>query len=137
MPDARPPYNPRAASQDERTRRRSPALRSLLVPLCCATCALAACIQVTVIPSPSAADTAAVAPAEASDAWYRAGDETLRSALARTMSDEPARNVILFIGDGMSLSTVTAARILEGQLRGQPGEENMLSFERMPWTGLS
>src|SRR6185436_34314 len=42
-----------------------------------------------------------------------------------------------FIGDGMSLATVTAARILEGQLRGQSGEENMLSFERMPWTGLS
>jgi len=112
-------------------------LRSPLVPLCCATCALAACIHIEVTPSSPPADTAAVAPAEASDAWYRAGDETLRSALARNISDEPARNVILFIGDGMSLSTVTAARILEGQLRGQPGEENMLSFERLPWTGLS
>jgi alkaline phosphatase len=30
-----------------------------------------------------------------------------------------AKNAILFIGDGMGISTVTAARILEGQLRGR------------------
>ncbi len=48
-----------------------------------------------------------------------------------------ARNVILFVGDGMGVSTVTAARILEGQLRGQTGEENLLSFERFPYTALS
>ena len=42
------------------------------------------------------------------------------------------RNVILFVGDGMGVSTVTAARILDGQRRGQPGEENWLSFERFP-----
>jgi alkaline phosphatase len=43
-----------------------------------------------------------------------------------------ARNVILFVGDGMSLPTVAAARIYEGQLRGRPGEENRLSFEEFP-----
>jgi alkaline phosphatase len=48
-----------------------------------------------------------------------------------------ARNVILFVGDGMGVATVTAARILEGQLRGQTGEENLLSFERFPYTALS
>ena len=40
-----------------------------------------------------------------------------------------AKNVILFIGDGMGISTITAARIYEGQKRGQSGEENLLSFE--------
>ncbi|MEO0419959.1 MAG: alkaline phosphatase [Pseudomonadota bacterium] len=40
-----------------------------------------------------------------------------------------AKNVILFIGDGMGISTITAARIYEGQKRGRPGEENLLSFE--------
>ncbi len=40
------------------------------------------------------------------------------------------RNAILFIGDGMGVSTVTAARIFAGQQRGEPGEENTLSFER-------
>ena len=48
-----------------------------------------------------------------------------------------AKNVILFVGDGMGLTTVTAARILEGQLRGQPGEENRLSFERFPHVALA
>jgi alkaline phosphatase len=112
-------------------------MRSLLATSCCTTVALAACVHIEMTPSPPAEARSAVAPVQASDAWYRAGEETLRSALALRMNDEPARNVILFIGDGMSLSTVTAARMLEGQLRGEPGEENALSFERMPWTGLS
>ena len=48
-----------------------------------------------------------------------------------------AKNIILFIGDGMSISTVTAARILEGQQKGMSGEENSLSFGRFPFTGLA
>ena len=36
----------------------------------------------------------------------------------------------------MGVSTVTAARILDGQLRGQPGEENQLAFERLPHVAL-
>lgn len=47
-----------------------------------------------------------------------------------------AKNVILFIGDGMGLSTVTAARIYDGQSRGETGEENLLSFEKLPNTAL-
>ena len=37
----------------------------------------------------------------------------------------------------MSISTLTAARILEGQMRGESGEENYLSFERFPFVALS
>ena len=37
----------------------------------------------------------------------------------------------------MSVATVTAARILAGQLQDKTGEENVLSFERMPYTGFS
>ena len=48
-----------------------------------------------------------------------------------------AKNVILFIGDGMGVSTVTAIRILDGQQKGMPGEENVLSFERFPHLALS
>ncbi len=53
--------------------------------------------------------------------------------------EEPAlaRNVIVFVGDGMGLSTVTAARILDGQLRGEAGEDNLLSFERFTHTAFS
>ena len=48
-----------------------------------------------------------------------------------------AKNIILFVGDGMSFGTVTAARILEGQQQGMPGEENSLSFGNFPFTGLA
>lgn len=47
-----------------------------------------------------------------------------------------AKNVILFIGDGMGISTITAARIYEGQKRGMTGEENALSFEKFPQAAL-
>ncbi len=40
-----------------------------------------------------------------------------------------AKNVILFIGDGMGVSTVTAARIYAGQKQGMSGEEHVLPFE--------
>jgi alkaline phosphatase len=66
--------------------------------------------------------------------WFRNGAAT---AHARGADRGRARNVILFVGDGMSLTTVAAARILEGQRRGQPGEENALSFERFDHTALS
>lgn len=45
-------------------------------------------------------------------------------------ADAKAKNVILFIGDGMGISTITAARIYEAQKRGETGEENQLSFEK-------
>jgi alkaline phosphatase len=48
-----------------------------------------------------------------------------------------AKNVILFVGDGMGITTLTASRILEGQLRGESGEENSLSFEQFPYVALS
>lgn len=47
-----------------------------------------------------------------------------------------AKNIILFVGDGMGISTLTAARIFQGQQQGQPGEENSLSFEQFPFSGL-
>ena len=47
-----------------------------------------------------------------------------------------AKNVILFVGDGMGISTVTAARILAGQLQGEMGEDHQLSFETMPYSGF-
>lgn len=48
-----------------------------------------------------------------------------------------AKNVILFIGDGMGVSTVTAIRILDGQQKGLSGEDNVLPFEQFPHVALS
>lgn len=55
---------------------------------------------------------------------------------AAAPAEPKAKNVILFIGDGMGISTITAARIYDGQKRGQTGEENVLSFERFPNVAL-
>ncbi|MEQ1511090.1 MAG: alkaline phosphatase [Lysobacteraceae bacterium] len=66
--------------------------------------------------------------------WFRAG---AAQAAARGAMSGKAKNVILFVGDGMSLTTVAAARIFDGQRKGGSGEENMLSWEEFPNTGLS
>ena len=60
---------------------------------------------------------------------------TAQNRVATTVA--PAKNVILFIGDGMGVSTVTAVRILDGQRKGMPGEENVLPFERFPYLALA
>lgn len=44
--------------------------------------------------------------------------------------------MILFLGDGMSVTTLTAARILKGQLEGRSGEEGSLFFEKFPNVAL-
>jgi alkaline phosphatase len=69
--------------------------------------------------------------------WNAEGRDAIDRAKQLTNTRARARNVILFVGDGMGISTVTAARILQGQLRGEPGEENLLSFERFPFVALS
>lgn len=57
-------------------------------------------------------------------------------AVTGAQAADGPRNVILFVGDGMGVSTVTAARILDGQNKGGSGEENLLSFERFPHVAL-
>lgn len=65
--------------------------------------------------------------------WKENAQKYLREILAADSYNTPkrAKNVILFMGDGMSLATVAAARMYMG------GEEKSLSFERFPHFGLS
>ena len=72
----------------------------------------------------------------AQNAWFKAGREAVKKASAG-LPKAHARNVILFVGDGMGIATVTAARILDGQQNGKSGEENLLSFEKLPYTAFS
>ncbi|XP_054710256.1 alkaline phosphatase, tissue-nonspecific isozyme-like [Uloborus diversus] len=71
--------------------------------------------------------------------WY----DQAKAQLLRNLRDSKesgsavARNVILFIGDGMGLTTVTTARILRGQLQGKTGEENQLAFDRFQHVALA
>lgn len=74
---------------------------------------------------------------ESAAGWQRDGWSALERAKAEKPRKGRAKNVILFIGDGMGVSTLTASRILEGQLRHESGEENRLSFEQFPFSGLS
>ena len=68
--------------------------------------------------------------------WFTSGQEAIERRLAQRANVKSARNIILFIGDGMGVSTVTAARILDGQSKGTQGEKNILSFETFPNVAL-
>jgi len=68
---------------------------------------------------------------------YQSAQQLLTANINRAQVNGKAKNIILFIGDGMSVATVTAARIYEGQQRGNTGEENFLSFEEFPHLALS
>lgn len=72
---------------------------------------------------------------QSSSQWYVDAQTKLTEKL-HTNNQFKAKNVILFVGDGMGISTLTAARILEGQMSGEPGEEHYLSFEQFPHTAL-
>lgn len=74
---------------------------------------------------------------QANDAYFKAAQAQLAANLAKQPITGKAKNIVLFIGDGMGISTVTAARILEGQKRGVDGESNNLSFEVFPYGALS
>ena len=69
--------------------------------------------------------------------WFTDAQESVKTKRGYVGKAKSAKNVILFVGDGMGVSTVTAARILEGQLKGLQGEENSLSFDLFPFTGLA
>lgn len=69
--------------------------------------------------------------------WYEQGARAVKKAQFLWPNVRRAKNVILFVGDGMGVSTVTAARILDGQAKGLKGEENQLSFEKLPYLALS
>src|SRR6185312_10875958 len=71
---------------------------------------------------------------ETPDWWFRAGAAAAHAGAPRKSH---AKNVIVFLGDGMSITTITAARIYDGQQKGGSGEENRLSFEYFPATALS
>uniref|UniRef100_A0A8C3C744 Alkaline phosphatase n=1 Tax=Cairina moschata TaxID=8855 RepID=A0A8C3C744_CAIMO len=70
--------------------------------------------------------------------WRQQAQETLRDALRlQRLNQNVAKNLILFLGDGMGVSTVTAARILKGQLQNRKGEESLLEMDKFPYVALA
>lgn len=77
------------------------------------------------------------AMAEDQNTWITDGQAALAAAKKLHPNLKGAKNVILFVGDGMGVSTVTGARIFEGQEKGIDGERNQLAFEKLPYLALS
>ncbi|KCZ45491.1 alkaline phosphatase [Hyphomonas pacifica] len=75
-------------------------------------------------------------PVQAEDAYFQSAAASVQNRIA-TRGVKPAKNVILFVGDGMSIPTITAARIYAGQKRGLDGESYSLTMETLPHMALS
>lgn len=84
----------------------------------------------TVVPSVGAANA---------NKWYDEGEKQLVQNMALVENTQTAKNIVLIVGDGMGISTLTAGRILVGQTQAdnEGGEEYALSFERFPYVALS
>jgi alkaline phosphatase len=88
---------------------------------------LAGCVTATPVQRP------APAPPQANDATFRSAAQRI----AAIPTSPRARNVIIFIGDGMGVATVTAARIYAGQRQERDGESYSLTLDTFPHTALS
>jgi len=70
--------------------------------------------------------------------WKKEAQKSIRDKLRQRPIERQAKNVIFFLGDGMSVPTVTSTRIFKGQLENLTfGEEADLSFDKFPYTGVS
>uniref|UniRef100_A0A673LRX2 Alkaline phosphatase n=1 Tax=Sinocyclocheilus rhinocerous TaxID=307959 RepID=A0A673LRX2_9TELE len=69
--------------------------------------------------------------------WNDQARRMLQAALTLPLRAHRAKNILLFLGDGMGVSTVSAARILRGQMEGQSGEETLLAMDTFPYVALS
>ena len=101
---------------------------------------LTACASQTVAPPyPARIDVPAIQrPAgETPQWWFRNGAAQAAERSAQAASTQKARNVIVFLGDGMSITTIAAAHVLAGQRKGVDGESYRLSFETFPFSALS
>lgn len=78
----------------------------------------------------------AAVPQQAEDSYYLKAQAAIDTKIA-DRGVKPAKNVILFIGDGMGVSTITASRIYAGQKRGLDGESYQLTMDKMPYSALS
>lgn len=63
--------------------------------------------------------------------WMNQGQNILLKKISKRQNLNKAKNVVIFIGDGMGLSTQMATRVFIGD------EKTELSFEKFPYSGLS
>ena len=69
--------------------------------------------------------------------WRNLGRVELERMLAIRPNLSRAKNVVLFMGDGMGMPTVTAGRIMRGQKNSQNGESYRTRMEQFDNVGYS
>lgn len=67
-----------------------------------------------------------------SEYWHSLNSKLIDQTASSKPNTNRAKNVIFFLGDGMSLVTLTASRIFKGQQSQHSGEEGSLYFETFP-----
>jgi alkaline phosphatase len=117
-----------------------PPIRTAPILLALGSSLLAGCATVPVPPARAAISVPAIGRPQAETAqwWFRNG--AAQAALASDQAHangQHAKNVIVFLGDGMSLPDIAAAHVLAGQRKGVDGESYRLSFEKFPYSALS
>ena len=80
--------------------------------------------------------SAPATPVQTQDSYYVSAHAAVEKRAAERGAPR-AKNVILFIGDGMGISTITAARIYAGQAKGLDGESYRLAMEQLPYSAFS
>lgn len=73
---------------------------------------------------------------QAQDPYFLSAQADLARHLAVRPNTNPAKNVIIFIGDGMGISTLTAGRIYQGQAQGVDGESFVTAMDSLPYAAL-
>lgn len=68
---------------------------------------------------------------KSSEYYLDQATDFVQDQLEKVFNKKVAKNVILFLGDGMSMPTLAATRMYLG------GEEKSLSFEEFPFVGMS
>ncbi|KAG8255883.1 hypothetical protein J6590_081381 [Homalodisca vitripennis] len=71
------------------------------------------------------------------DFWFEEANAALKRRLSLQSRRQSAKNVVLLVGDGLGLATLTAARIFKGQRQGQPGESSHLAWEKFSAVALA
>ncbi len=69
--------------------------------------------------------------------WIDNAKENIDLLLKRKLNGNIAKNLILFLGDGMGLATITAGRIRKGQMKNKSGEEEITYMESLENVALS
>ncbi|NXX79583.1 PPBI phosphatase, partial [Urocolius indicus] len=81
----------------------------------------------------------AVIPVEEEDPayWNKQAAEAIEAAFKIQPRISQAKNLLLFLGDGFGIPTITATRILKGQEQGNLGPETPLALDAFPYIALS